>query len=70
MLSVKNNDLGHIDVLLQLYEDAKKRRWIGDNKHERLLFVAAAERARSRGTTNPGGFFRRFVERNLWHFSK
>ena len=61
-------DLRNTARLLKLFEEAQDRGLIGGSESERLTFVATAERARVRGTTNPEGLFAELVRKHLWHF--
>lgn len=60
-------DLKNTDRLLVLFEDATEKGVLQNSEHDRLLFVAAAERALMKGTINPCGFFVRVVRSQLWH---
>lgn len=66
---VQPEDLHDMRRLLELFGQAQKAGLIGGSDHERLQFVTAAVRARSRANKNPGGFFARLVRRRLWHFA-
>jgi hypothetical protein len=61
-------DLRDTTRLLALFEQAQAQGFIGSSEHERLTFVATAERARLVGSTNPCGFFAQLIRRGLWHF--
>lgn len=56
------SNLRSTEELMGLFEDAKEKRLVGGSQAELLLFVAFAERALVRGTKNPPGLFRKFVE--------
>jgi hypothetical protein len=61
-------DLRDTERLLTLFAEANAQGFIGGSESERLTFVATAERARLRGTTNPEGLLAELVRRRLWHF--
>jgi hypothetical protein len=61
-------DLRDTGRLLALFEEAQAQGLIGGSEHERLTFVATAERACLVGSTNPCGFFAQLIRRGLWHF--
>lgn len=65
---IKPCDLSHTSRLLTLFEQAHKRKLIGRSESALLTFVSLAERARIRGSSNPGGFFYRLLDRKLYHF--
>lgn len=54
---VRMEDLKDTMRLLVLYDQAVKAGLIRDSEHMRLAFVALAEHALDRGTTNPCGLF-------------
>jgi len=64
---IKRADLRDTGRTLELFDDAVGRGVLDRSEHSRLMFVAAAERAAIRGTSNPPGLFRRLVEQKLWH---
>ncbi|HWB55180.1 MAG TPA: hypothetical protein VG722_13340, partial [Tepidisphaeraceae bacterium] len=65
--NVKTEDLQDAGRVLMLYDQATARGLIGRSESDRLKFVGAAIRARSRATHNPGGFFWQIVREKLWH---
>lgn len=64
---IQRTDLRVTGRTLELFDDAVGRGIVDASEHSRLMFVAAAERAAIRGTSNPPGLFRRLVEQKLWH---
>jgi hypothetical protein len=61
-------DLRDTGRLLELLDQAVEAKLIGGSERERLLFVGAAEHARSIGKGNPCGLFIHLVKGKLWHF--
>jgi len=67
MRRIKVADLKDTERLLGLFGDATAKGFVNGSPHDRLVFVAAAERALTKGTENPCGLFFRLVHRKLWH---
>lgn len=65
---VTSGDLRDTGRLLELHAQAVAVGLLGTSERERLLFVAAAEHARSVGTKNPPGLFMQLVRSKLWSF--
>ena len=61
-------DLRDTGRLLELHAQAVAGGLLGSSERERLLFVAAAEHARSIGTKNPPGLFMQLIRAKLWSF--
>ena len=61
-------DLRETDRLLELFDQATAKGLFSGSESERLLFIAAAERARLYGSKNPPGFFSQLIRRRLFHF--
>ncbi len=61
------SDLTDTARLLQLYQQATQLGWVGRSESARLDFVAAAEHALAKSTTNLPGLFRHLVQMRLWH---
>jgi hypothetical protein len=61
-------DLRETGRLLELFREATDKGLFSGSESERLLFVAAAERARFCGSKNPPGFFSQLIRRRLFHF--
>jgi hypothetical protein len=61
-------DLRDTGRLLELHREAVEAKLITGSERERLLFVSAAEHARSIGKENPCGLFIHLVRGKLWHF--
>jgi hypothetical protein len=61
-------DLRDTGRLLELLDQAVEAKLIGGSERERLLFVGAAEHARSIGKANPCGLFMHLIRGKLWHF--
>jgi hypothetical protein len=60
-------DLEETGRLLELFDQATAQGLCSGSESERLLFVAAAERARLYGSTNRPGFFAQLIRRRLFH---
>ena len=67
MKHVELVDLKDTSRTLRLFDDAVGRGITDASEHGRLLFVAAAERALIRGSSNPCGLFVKLVRDKLWH---
>lgn len=65
---VTREDLRDTSRLLDLHAQAVEGGLVGSSERERLLFIAAAEHARSIGKKNPPGLFIRLVCSKLWSF--
>lgn len=65
---VTSKDLRDTGRLLELHAQAVAVGLLGSSERERLLFVAAAEHARSIGTKNPPGLFIQLIRAKLWSF--
>lgn len=65
---VTREDLRDTGRLLELHAQAIASGLLGSSERERLLFIAAAEHARSLGKKNPPGLFMRLVRSKLWSF--
>lgn len=65
---VQADDLSSLPRLRVRFNEAVRLGLVRPCPADELRFVAAAERARSLGTTNPPGFFATLVRRKLWHF--
>ncbi len=61
---ITKEQLENTESLLALFAEAQDKGLAKDQ----LRFFAMAERAKNRGTTNPGGFFYQLVKRQLVHF--
>jgi hypothetical protein len=61
-------DLRETGRLLELFREATDKGLFSGSESERLVFVAAAERARLYGSKNPPGFFSQLISRRLFHF--
>jgi hypothetical protein len=61
-------DLSDTGRLLTLFDEAQASGLIGGSEHERLTFVALAERARLVGNKNPPGLFAKLLRQKLYHF--
>jgi hypothetical protein len=60
-------DLRETGRLLELFREATSKGLFSGSESERLLFIAAAERARLYGSHNPPGFFSQLICRRLFH---
>ncbi len=65
---VIKQDLSSIPRLLELFEQAKAQGLVRNGHLHQLNFIAAAEHARVRGSSNPPGLFMHLVRKKLWHF--
>lgn len=61
-------DLRDTGRLLELHREAVASGLISGSERDRLLFVGAAEHARTIGKENPCGLFVHLVRGKLWHF--
>ena len=62
------NDLQDTARLLILFEQAHTQGLIGNSDSERLTFLAMAEHAHVRGSSNPCGLFAELIRRQRWDF--
>ena len=62
------NDLQDTARLLVLFEQAHTQGLIDNSESERLTFLATAEHARVRGSSNPCGLFAELIRRQCWDF--
>src|SRR4029434_8934422 len=62
------NDLQDTARFLVLFEQAHTQGLIGNSDSERLTFLAMAEHAHVRGSSNPCGLFAELIRRQRWDF--
>src|SRR5262245_49944899 len=62
------NDLQDTVRLLILFEQAHTQGLIGNSDSERLTFLAMAEHAHVRGSSNPCGLFAELIRRQRWDY--
>src|SRR5262245_9373142 len=62
------DDLQDTARLLVLFEQAHMQGLIGNSDSERLTFLAMAEHARVRGSSNPCGLFAELIRRQRWDY--
>jgi len=62
------HDLQDTARLLVLFEQAHTQGLIGNSDSERLTFLAMAEHARVRGSSNPCGLFAELIRRQRWDY--
>lgn len=66
--NVVKEDLDEMSRLMTLFPQASERGFLGTSEADRLHFVAAAEHARTVGSTNPPGLFVWIVRGARWGF--
>jgi hypothetical protein len=68
--NIRMEDFANIERLLELHRQAEACKLVNGSEHDRLMFVAAAEKCRLLGPEirNPCGVFNRIVRGKLWSY--
>jgi hypothetical protein len=66
--NIRREDLESMEGRLKLYASAVREGALTEGEASKLNFLAACERARLRGTSNPCGLLRWLVERNAFRY--